>query len=287
MDKEKNPSMAEPEGGGEKINEYTQELQRAEVLQQLADGHIDVDTAVSLLSQKAVPAAQPESSTESVVRMNILERLERGEMEADEALAYFDKEVEYPEPERTGMDILRQIEDGSLSAVEAVNLLKNQQTEEVDTQETPVYAAVEETDEDRELLRSRSRMTLLVIGMLLSALGGWFGSLGGWWWLGAAPLLLIGVPLLVLVVVSWRSTWLFIHVRTDEDWPKKISLCFPLPLKLAGWVIRNFGSSMASLKHSAVDELLMELENSIQRNQPLSIVVDEGDSGERVRVYLG
>ncbi len=37
------------------------------------------------------------------------------------------------------------------------------------------------------------------------------------------------------------------------------------------------------MKGTAVDELLMELEHSIQNNRPIAIDIDETDSGERVR----
>jgi len=263
------------------------EMDRAEVLQQLEYGQIDVETAVELLSRLPASIENSSSPTESVVRMNILERLERGEMDAEEALGFFNEPVEDRNEESVEMGILQQIESGQLSAEEAVQKLEEQSVRDAKPAHVVSDSFVEETDAERELLRSRSRTILLSISILVSALGGWLASLGGWWWIGAAPLLLVGVPLLVLVVVSWRSTWLYVHVKTTEEWPEKISLCFPLPLRLAGWAMRNFGSCIPAMHRSAVDELLMELEQGLKGNQPLSIEVEETDSGEQVRVYLG
>jgi hypothetical protein len=263
------------------------EMDRAEVLQQLEYGQIDVETAVELLLTLPASIENSSSPTESVVRMNILERLERGEMDAEEALGFFNEPVEDRNEESLEMGILQQIESGQLSAEEAVHKLEEQSVNDAKPAHVVSDSFVEETDAERELLRSRSRAALLSISIFVSALGGWLASLGGWWWLGAAPLMLIGVPLLVLVIVSWRSTWLYVHVKTTEEWPEKISLCFPLPLRLAGWAIRNFGSCIPAMHGSAVDELLIELEQGLQRNQPLSIEVEETDGGEQVRVYLG
>ncbi len=56
--------------------------------------------------------------------MNILERLERGEMDTEEALAFFNSTVEEdPAPDRH-LHVLHQIENGHLSPDEAVRLLE-------------------------------------------------------------------------------------------------------------------------------------------------------------------
>jgi hypothetical protein len=257
------------------------------VLQQLEDGQISVETAIGILEGMSDPTRIHDHNTE-VTRMNILERLERGEMDTEEALAFFNNTVEEdPAPDRH-MHVLHQIENGHLTPDEAVRLLDGS-VHPVNGEST----RTEPDDEDeaatatRKSLRKKARWGLFGVSLVLSALGGWLAALGGWWWLGAVPLLLTGLPLLVLVIVSWQAVWLYVNIDTREEWPRKIVFCFPLPLRLAGWVIRNFGSSMDALKGTAVDELLMELEHSIQNNRPIAIDIDETDSGERVQVYLG
>jgi len=259
---------------------------REDVLRQLAEGRIDVETAISMLADTAEPGVQqpPAGRTE---RMHILEQLESGMIDAAEALAAF----EQPETMETGapssMDVLSLIEAGELSAEEAVARLEDQGDGMPQGESKHVRGTVDESGEERESIRSRSRWIMLSIGTLLSAIGGWLGSLGGWWWMAAVPLLLIGLPLLVLVVLSWHSIWLFVSINTSEDWPRRIVFSLPVPLKLAGWAIRNFGSALDPLQKSALDELLVTLEENVRHSEPISIEVDEGDGGERVRVYLG
>jgi len=250
------------------------------VLQQLEEGQITVETAIKILEGTANSTRIPDPNAE-VTRMNILERLERGEMDTEEALAFFNDAVEQqPEPDQH-MDVLDQIENGCLSPEEALRLLggSDQSVEEESVQAGPDDVD-ESASETRKSLRRKARWGLFGVSVVLSALGGGLAALGGWWWL-------VGLPLLVLVIVSWQAVWLYVNIDTREEWPRKIVICFPLPLRLTGWVIRNFGSSLDVLKGTAVDELLMELEHSIQNNRPIAIDIDETDSGERVQVYLG
>ena len=259
---------------------------RQEVLERLARGEINVETASILLGDQPGAGAKAPLSDEQLVRMNILERIELGEMEADEALEYLESNPRDGYGSGSRLDLLQQIDEGSLTAEDALHLLDSGRSTEEDEAQ-PQSSVDEHAESARERLRSRARWGLLALSVGLSAVGGWLASLGGWWWAGAAPVLLLGVPLLVLVVVSWQSVWLFVNIHTAEEWPKRITICFPVPLRLAGWVIRSFRGWMPGLSSTAVDELLVELEENIHTSQPVAIDIDETESGERVQVYLG
>jgi len=268
------------------IDGKTPERSRQAVLERLARGEINVETASSLLGDQHRAGVKAPISDEQLVRMNILERIELGEMEADEALEYLESQSHDGSRAGGRLDLLQRIDEGSLTAEDALQLLDAGKTE-AENESQPVSSVDEQAEPARERLRSRARWGLLAVSVGFSAVGGWLASLGGWWWTGAAPLLLLGVPLLVLVVVSWHSVWLFVNIHTAEEWPKQITICFPVPLRLAGWVIRSFGGWMPGLSSTAVDELLVELEEKIHTSQPVAIDIDETETGERVQVYLG
>jgi len=77
--------------------------------------------------------------------------------------------------------------------------------------------------------------------------------------------------------------------RTNaEDWPRKISIAFPLPLGLASWFIRNFGQYIDGFKKTSVDEIINAINLAKTITEPLIVNVDESDKGgERVQVFIG
>jgi len=89
-----------------------------------------------------------------------------------------------------------------------------------------------------------------------------------------------------LIALSGASRWLYVNVDRSRrpDGPKNITLAFPLPLGLAGWFLKNFGSH---LQWSRVDEILTAISAAKTTAEPLIVNVDEGDGGERVQVFIG
>ncbi|MBN2386880.1 MAG: hypothetical protein JXB85_07660 [Anaerolineales bacterium] len=130
-----------------------------------------------------------------------------------------------------------------------------------------------------------------VATIILSALG-MYGLLRGpgmnfWFYCLSLPLLL-GVLLVVAAVGSRRARWLFVDVKQKAgERPARIFLGFPLPLKLAGWFLRNFGHKIPDLENTNVDEVIQAVETGFAGDEPLIVNVDEGDDGEKVQVYIG
>ncbi|MFN3491039.1 MAG: hypothetical protein ACK40V_02370, partial [Anaerolineales bacterium] len=69
--------------------------------------------------------------------------------------------------------------------------------------------------------------------------------------------------------------------------PRKISLAFPLPLGLASWFIRIFGSRIDGLKNTNVDDVIQAISMAKNMTDPLIIHVDDSDDGEKVQVFIG
>jgi hypothetical protein len=132
----------------------------------------------------------------------------------------------------------------------------------------------------------------LGIGMTIICAAGMYAILQGpglnfWFYFMVLPLLL-GVAMVVAAVGSRKARWLFVNVRQKPgEKPSHIFLGFPLPLKLAAWFLRTFGSWIPDLKKTNVDDVIEILETGFSGNEPLIVHVDDDDNGERVQVYIG
>jgi hypothetical protein len=100
--------------------------------------------------------------------------------------------------------------------------------------------------------------------------------------------LLFGILLIALGAGSGSARWLYVNVDRSQraDWPKNITIALPLPLGLAGWFLKNFGSHIEGLKRTTVDEVIMAISAAKSMTEPLIIHADD-DGGERVQVFIG
>ena len=108
-----------------------------------------------------------------------------------------------------------------------------------------------------------------------------------WFYFLLVPLLM-GVLLTALATGSRQARWIFVDVRQRPgERPQHIFLGFPLPLKLTAWFLRTFGPLIPELHSTNVDEVIQVIESGFTGKEPLIVNVDEGEQGERVRVYIG
>ncbi|MEZ0395301.1 MAG: hypothetical protein ABWK53_02530 [Anaerolineales bacterium] len=134
----------------------------------------------------------------------------------------------------------------------------------------------------------------LWIGVAVVLLSAWgmYALLQGpgmnfWFFCLILPLLL-GVLLMAAAVGSRKARWIFVDVHQKPgEKPARIFLGFPLPLKLISWFFRTFGHKIDDLKDAQVDAAVQILETGFSGEEPLVVNVDEGEDGERVRVYIG
>jgi hypothetical protein len=75
--------------------------------------------------------------------------------------------------------------------------------------------------------------------------------------------------------------------RQAHDGPRNITLAFPLPLGLAAWFLRNFGSAIRGMKNTNVDEIIQVLDATGKSGAPLIINANDNEDGEHVQVYIG
>ncbi len=130
-----------------------------------------------------------------------------------------------------------------------------------------------------------------VFGTVASAVGMYLllqgPGIGFWFYFLTLPLLL-GVLLIAIGVGSRTARWLYVDVRGKPgQGPGHIFLGFPLPLKPAAWLLRTFGGYIPELRGTNLDEVIEILEAGLSGDEPLVVNVDQGDQGERVRVFIG
>ena len=130
-------------------------------------------------------------------------------------------------------------------------------------------------------------VTITVLGSVLmywawAAHGIGFGFVAAW-----IPFL-IGIGLLVLGWNSRTGPWIHIRVKQKPgEKPERIAISFPIPNRFFAWSLRTFSSFIPKMNLSGADEILLALGNYSQGDAPLTIDVDEGDNGEKVKIYIG
>lgn len=126
---------------------------------------------------------------------------------------------------------------------------------------------------------------------VLSATGMYFIMRGPgmnfWFFFMILPLLL-GVAIIAAAVGTHKARWIFVDVHEKHgEHPQRIFLGFPLPLKFAAWFLRTFGHRIPDLRNTNVDEVIQIVETGLGKDEPLIVNVDEGEEGDKVRVYIG
>jgi hypothetical protein len=191
--------------------------------------------------------------------------------------------------ENRQLEILRRLQEGEIDADEAAALLGAVGTAE----ESPAGEAigvVQGPARRPEGHWAHFWIYPFAVGAALLALGalcltlvygagaGWGCALCGW------PVALLGLAAVLLALWSRRARWL--HLRVKEAEGKKVAISFPLPLTLAAWVVRIAQPFVPKLRETGVDDLIVALSRN-PHDEPLSIQVDEGEGGDKVDIYIG
>jgi hypothetical protein len=205
--------------------------------------------------------------------------------------------------------ILKMVEAGKITADEAMELIRALDAasaeDEIEVIETEAdfgseFEAADGSSEsvasDFEEIKARARryaMIPLGIGVVFTVLASYWlfvlvqSSNYGFWFACAWFPLLLGVLLVALSAGGMNARWLYVNVEQEPgEWPQHITLGFPVPLGLLGWLLRNFGHYARDMDRQRVDDILTLLKTA-DAHGPLIVNVDEGNHGERVQVYIG
>jgi len=182
--------------------------------------------------------------------------------------------------EEERIDLLNRLEAGEISAEEAIRALGQEQEVAERTLAGEIPAPP-----------PRWRAWWLIpfsLGIAGTAAGLGLSQLGGWWWLCAGPLLFVSVTVVTLAAATSQSPWVHVRVRTGaEEGFRRINISLPIPVRLTAWGLRVFGSKIQGLDDTAVDDSILGLEESLSRETPIHIQVQDGEAGEHVEVFMG
>jgi hypothetical protein len=125
--------------------------------------------------------------------------------------------------------------------------------------------------------------------LMLSALQA--AGLGFWFFCAGLPFL-IGVAIMTLAWGSRRWPWLHVRVNTGQnEWPRRIAISFPIPTRFVAWLLRVAVPRVPALRerlgYTGLDELILALDETGSTQTPFYVDVAEGENGERVQVFIG
>ena len=208
--------------------------------------------------------------------------------------------------------VLKMIEEGKITPEEGLQLMQALEQQEPDLEPAALPAAptVEASsnsgpaqtadsipDPQVERLKATARRLWQIplwVGIFITVLSalGMYAVMRGpgmnfWFYFLLLPLLL-GVALTALAAGSRAARWIYVDVHQQPgEHPGHIFLGFPLPLKLTAWFLRTFGPMIPDLQRTNVDGIIQVIESGFSGKEPLIVHVDEGETGERVQVYIG
>jgi len=205
--------------------------------------------------------------------------------------------------------ILQMVEEGKISAEEAVRLmaaLAEDEEEAGESAEAEVevmagaagYGSERSDAPEFERIKSRVRRLALIplwAGVFVTLLSAWAmyaiqqkAGTNFWFFCMIVPLI-VGVLLLALGGGGRASRWIYVDVnRKDakpDDGPRHIRFGFPVPLGLVAWFFDHFGQNVKGMSRSKVDGIVQMMRAARDSDEPLMVNVDDDDA--HVQVYIG
>lgn len=209
---------------------------------------------------------------------------------------------------RSDIELLQKVERGEISAEEASRLLEQMQDYQVfepEQEGSKSYHAAGE-DQDSETLtatgdlRKFGRFTRWWIipytfGVLITALGAFWIYLG-WnggeitfgFWIAWLPFI-SGVAFMAL---SWRaraSHWIHLRVQQQQGRrPERFTISMPLPLGIIKWANRTFGHHFPQeVRGIDLDDFIDSIEESVTSDNPIYVWVDDAKEQQQVEIWIG
>jgi hypothetical protein len=198
--------------------------------------------------------------------------------------------------------ILKMVEDGKISADEAMTLIRaleqDPAEEEVEVIEAAPGAGSATTDAPEfEEVKARARRfasiplwigvggTVISAGLMYWAMQS--SGFGFWFYCLTFPFLL-SVLLIALSAGGFSTRWLFVDVHQKPgEKPGRITLGFPAPLGLMGWFFRHFGHHIHGIDRGKADQIVEMIKATAASKSPLIVSAQDDEDGERVMVYIG
>lgn len=190
--------------------------------------------------------------------------------------------------EEERLTILQMLEAGQIDADEAAALLAALEPEE-EAAAVPSPPAVAGTRPGERWARFwvyplLAGGAVLILGALVMGLVYATDAARGWLICGWTPMIL---GLIVIALAWWTRGARWLHLRISERGRRKVAFSFPLPLGLAAWGLRLARPFAPQLRETGVDDLIIALRDTPSQDEPLFIDVQDDEDGERVEIYIG
>ena len=222
-------------------------------------------------------------------RMHILDRIESGQISAEEGLMLLQALIsDQPHVEDDGdeVDVIR---SSSNEIPQPQTAHAPMPVVEPEVMPTQPAALPPETEKWRRfwIIPLWIGVAILLVG---SALMYWALQAAGMsFWVALASIpFLIG---LLLIIFAWQSrTTPWIHLRVTQpggEKPERIAFSFPIPIRPTMWFFRTFGGKIPKIQEISLDKILFAVDQSANAENPIYIQVDEGNKGEKVEIYIG
>jgi len=273
-----------------------EENKRLEILNLIESGDIGVEEGLRLLQELSqVDTVDTDAVSPSDEVEQVDDKTSTGEADRYSHISQL-QEIPAPFADSTTFD--EEVQEESAAQIDDDEVDSESTEEKIPfTEDEEVYShtAPEGMPEGLEKWR-RWWMIPLYIAIGITVLGGvfmlWaFQSSGmGFWFLCSSVFFAFGVIVLVLAAQSRNARWLHLRVKQKPgERPKNIAISFPLPMRLASWMIRVFGRFMPDMGGTSPDNILSALnavDETVSMENPIHIEVDD-ENGEHVEIYIG
>lgn len=232
-------------------------------------------------------------------RMSILDRLEKGEITPEEAARLLSAQESQPvkaaEPPESAMDVLGKLEHGEITADEAAQQLQNGSQKKSNRSD---HSSTKEDHGDRVQVREKSFdperswgwwFAPIAVGVFFTLLAGlWMsldardGSLGFAFFCAWLPLA-VGVLLIFLGAAARRGPWANLWInRRRRSGDTDLILNVPVPVGMAGTVLRTAGKHIPGLEEQDVEKLLDALQESRHKGEHITVQTHQDNDDEDI-----
>ena len=227
-----------------------------------------------------------------IERMQILERIENGEIDVEQGLRLLQV---LPEGDDADLSIEAHIPQANEQSGKTSQYEDPSKSSATTTSDANQHPAETQRDIPPEAWKWKHWWTVpMWIGLGVAALGGllmyqayWIWGFGFWMLCGTIAFL-AGLAIVLLAWISRNAPWFHLRVeRKAGDRPRRISLSFPIPVRPLAWFLRTFGSYISDLERLEIDEFLLALGETTKPANPIYIQTNPGQGGELVEIFIG
>lgn len=237
--------------------------------------------------------------TSPAERLTILDRLEKGEINPEEAARLLSATGQTQEHETHGetdspMGVLGRLERGEISADEAARRLEvaKRPAQRNHTKKGASKVSVRNiANEANKSSRTSWWLPPLIVGVVMTTLSAvWLradasdGILGFWFYFALLPLF-AGIALIATGALLRRSHWVRVRVKgQDHGHDVNVNTQLPIPFDLASGLMEKLGLNIRGFDAGTVEQIKAALKKASEDGQPLHIQAN-GDDGA-VDIYI-